>query len=48
VENLVVDIDGKEIIVTPEGLYNIKSLYDLYVECYTAYKLESNVSKKKL
>ena len=48
IENLTVDIDGAEIVVTPDGLYNIKSLYELYIECRLAFKAESNVSKKKL
>lgn len=37
IENLTVNIGKEKIVVDPEGLYNIKSLYALWFECNTAY-----------
>lgn len=43
----VTNLTVNDIEVTPNGIYNIDSLAELYLELTTAFKHESNVSKKK-
>jgi hypothetical protein len=43
----ITNLEVNDIKITPDGVYNLDSLAGLYTELITAYKLETNISKKK-
>ena len=44
----VINLEVNDVKITPEGIYNMSGLMDLYVELKLAYRDETIIDKKKL